>query len=68
MPLIFRKVYGDVNGKREVVRTIKISGRAAKKYSEMRERQREQRKEERTIYKRFDIRSRMDYIFSQKLV
>ena len=37
MPLIFRKVYGDVNGKREVVRTIKISGRAAKKYSEMRE-------------------------------
>jgi|TARA_R100001460_G_scaffold21260_2_gene43499 hypothetical protein len=49
MPLVFRKVYGDVGGKRQVIRTEKISGDAAREYVANREAARAKAKEERTF-------------------
>ncbi len=49
MPLIFKKVYGDVDGKRQVIRTEKISGDAAREYVANRDAARAKAKEERTF-------------------
>ena len=48
MPLIFRKVYGDVDGKRQVVRTIKLSGDDARADIAERKKQREITKQNRS--------------------
>ena len=49
MPLVFRKVYGDVDGKRQVVRTIKLSGDDARAAIAERKKQREITKQNRTM-------------------
>lgn len=49
MPLIFRKVYGDVNGKRQVIRTEKLSGDAARQHIAKRDAERAKIKEQRTM-------------------
>jgi hypothetical protein len=49
MPLIFRKVYGDVGGKRQVIRTEKISGDAAREYIAKRDAERAKTAEQRTF-------------------
>ena len=49
MPLIFKKVYGDVDGKRQVIRTEKISGDAAREYIAKRDAERAKSKEQRTM-------------------
>ena len=49
MPLVFRKVYGDVDGKRQVVKTIKLSGDDARADIAERKKQREITKQNRTM-------------------
>ena len=49
MPLVFRKVYGDVGGKRQVIRTEKISGDAAREFVAKRKAERAKSKEQRTF-------------------
>ena len=49
MPLVFRKVYGDVGGKRQVIRTEKISGDAAREFVAKRKAERAKSREQRTM-------------------
>jgi len=53
MPLIFKKVYGDVDGKRQVIRTDKISGDAAREYIAKRDAERAKTAEQRTMKNTF---------------
>ena len=69
MPLVFRKVYGDVGGKRQVIRTEKISGDAAREFVAKRKAERAKSKEQRT-FKNFIaslVAKKMEPVIEEKM-
>ena len=69
MPLIFKKVYGDVDGKRQVIRTEKISGDAAREYIAKRDAERAKSKEQRTMKNLFAklFAKKMEPVIEEKM-